>query len=77
MSQNDGEIFDNWFHLADKNRDGLVSGEEAREFFQRAQLSKETLFEVTAICYSFLLEGLGYLVHQGCLLCEVISSIIL
>ena len=42
----DIDLFDNWFRVADKDRDGVVSGGEAVEFFQRSQLPQATLFKV-------------------------------
>ncbi|KAK9849935.1 hypothetical protein WJX84_005820 [Apatococcus fuscideae] len=42
----DADLFDEWFRIADRDRDGKVSGGEAVEFFQKSGLSKETLFEV-------------------------------
>ena len=42
----DIDLFDNWFRVADKDRDGVVSGMEAVEFFQRSQLPQATLFKV-------------------------------
>lgn len=42
----DADLFDGWFRLADKDRDGRVSGLEAKDFFQRANLPQETLFKV-------------------------------
>ena len=42
----DIDLFDNWFRIADKDRDGVVSGAEAVEFFQRSNLGQETLFQV-------------------------------
>ena len=53
----DIDLFDNWFRIADRDRDGVVSGAEAVEFFQRSNLGQETLFQVgygsicnTALC---------------------------
>lgn len=47
----DIDLFDNWFRVADKDRDGLVSGAEAVEFFQRSKLPQPTLFQVlTSVC---------------------------
>ena len=40
------DLFDSWFRIADKDRDGLISGAEAVEFFQRSNLSQDTLFKV-------------------------------
>ena len=42
----DIDLFDNWFRVADKDRDGVVSGGEAVEFFQRSHLPQATLFKV-------------------------------
>ena len=42
----DIDLFDNWFRIADRDRDGVVSGAEAVEFFQRSNLGQETLFQV-------------------------------
>ncbi|KAL3162274.1 hypothetical protein ABBQ32_009966 [Trebouxia sp. C0010 RCD-2024] len=42
----DIDLFDNWFRVADKDRDGVISGGEAVEFFQRSQLPQATLFKV-------------------------------
>lgn len=47
----DIDLFDNWFRVADKDRDGVVSGAEAVEFFQRSKLPQPTLFQVY-ICTS-------------------------
>ena len=44
----DIDLFDNWFRVADKDRDGVISGMEAVEFFQRSQLPQGTLFKVIA-----------------------------
>ena len=43
----DIDLFDNWFRIADRDRDGVVSGGEAVEFFQRSNLGQETLFQVS------------------------------
>lgn len=48
----DIDLFDNWFRVADKDRDGVISGGEAVEFFQRSQLPQATLFKV--ICLGVL-----------------------
>ena len=42
----DAELFNDWFHLADLDHNGVVSGQEAVEFFQRSNLSQDTLFQV-------------------------------
>ena len=42
----DIDLFDNWFRVADKDKDGAVSGAEAVEFFQRSRLPQATLFQV-------------------------------
>ena len=42
----DADLFDHWFRLADLDRDGRVSGLEAREFLSRSDLSQETLYRV-------------------------------
>ncbi len=42
----DIDLFDNWFRVADKDKDGAVSGAEAVEFFQRSKLPQATLFQV-------------------------------
>ena len=42
----DAELFNDWFHLADTNHDGVISGAEAVEFFQLSNLSQDTLFQV-------------------------------
>lgn len=42
----DIDLFDNWFRVADKDKDGAVSGGEAVEFFQRSKLPQATLFQV-------------------------------
>lgn len=42
----DADLFDSWFRLADRDRDGRVSGGEAVDFFQRANLNQDTLFKV-------------------------------
>lgn len=43
----DIDLFDNWFRVADKDRDGVISGMEAVEFFQRSKLPQGTLFKVS------------------------------
>lgn len=48
----DIDLFDNWFRVADKDRDGVISGMEAVEFFQRSQLPQATLFKV--LCSALL-----------------------
>ena len=50
----DIDLFDNWFRVADKDRDGVVSGMEAVEFFQRSQLPQATLFKVPAQGASYI-----------------------
>lgn len=45
----DADLFDEWFRIADRDRDGKVSGAEAVEFFQKSGLSKETLFEASLV----------------------------
>lgn len=45
----DADLFDSWFRLADKDRDNRISGAEAVEFFQRANLPQETLFKVLVL----------------------------
>ena len=42
----DADLFDSWFRLADRDRDGRISGLEAKEFMSRSDLSTETLFKV-------------------------------
>ena len=42
----DAELFNDWFHLADLDHNGVISGAEAVEFFQRSALSQDTLFQV-------------------------------
>lgn len=42
----DIDLFDQWFRIADKDRNGLISGQEAVEFFQRSNLPQDTLFQV-------------------------------
>ena len=42
----DADLFERWFAIADQDHDGVVSGSEAVEFFQRSNLSQETLFQV-------------------------------
>lgn len=39
-------LFDEWFRIADKDRDGRIAGGEAVEFFSRSGLNKTTLFQV-------------------------------
>ncbi len=39
-------LFDEWFRIADKDRDGRIAGGEAVEFFGRSGLNKNTLFQV-------------------------------
>lgn len=45
----DADLFDEWFRIADRDRDGKVSGAEAVDFFQKSGLSKETLFEASVL----------------------------
>ncbi|KAK9791341.1 hypothetical protein WJX73_000496 [Symbiochloris irregularis] len=45
----DADLFDSWFRLADKDRDNRISGVEAVEFFQRANLPQETLFKIWSL----------------------------
>lgn len=40
------DLFESWFRIADENRDNVISGPEAVKFFQRSNLSQETLFKV-------------------------------
>lgn len=40
------DLFESWFRIADENRDNVISGAEAVKFFQRSNLSQETLFKV-------------------------------
>ena len=42
----DADLFEKWFLIADADHDGVVSGGEAVQFFQRSNLSQETLFQV-------------------------------
>ena len=49
----DADLFDEWFRIADRDRDGKVSGAEAVDFFQKSGLSKETLFEASSCQHSF------------------------
>lgn len=42
----DADLFENWFSIADQDHDGLLTGAEAVQFFQRSNLSQETLFQV-------------------------------
>lgn len=42
----DADLFERWFVIADQDHDGMVSGSEAVEFFQRSNLGQETLFQV-------------------------------
>lgn len=46
MSNDTSDLFDQWFRIADADRDGRVSGPEAVTFFQRSRLPQETLFKV-------------------------------
>ena len=55
----DADLFDEWFRIADRDRDGKVSGAEAVDFFQKSGLSKETLFEA----------GFAAVKPMVCLLC--------
>lgn len=66
----DIDLFDNWFRVADKDRDGVVSGMEAVEFFQRSQLPQATLFKVNC------LRGYPTLDGQDCdgLLSKLVSA---
>lgn len=48
----DIDLFDNWFRVADKDRDGKVSGGEAVEFFQRSKLPQAVLFQVSHLLIS-------------------------
>ena len=43
----DADLFDSWFRLADRDRDGRISGSEAVDFFQRANLPQDTLFKAS------------------------------
>ena len=52
----DIDLFDNWFRVADKDRDGVISGMEAVEFFQRSQLPQGTLFKVSLRPRALLLQ---------------------
>ncbi|CAL8470940.1 g10482 [Coccomyxa elongata] len=45
----DADLFDNWFSIADQDHDGVLTGAEAVHFFQRSNLSQETLFQVWQI----------------------------
>jgi epidermal growth factor receptor substrate 15 len=42
----DGDLFETWFRIADEDRDNAIAGAEAVKFFQRSNLSQETLFKV-------------------------------
>ena len=48
----DADLFDSWFRIADRDRDGRVSGAEAVDFFQRAGLSQDTLFKVWQLLFA-------------------------
>lgn len=51
----DVDLFNDWFRVADQDRDGLVSGAEAVGFFQRSGLTQDTLFQVC--CYTSYIPG--------------------
>jgi hypothetical protein len=51
----DADLFESWFAIADTDHDGLISGAEAVNFFQRSNLSQETLFQVCAMLHGYLL----------------------
>eukprot|EP00884_Botryococcus_braunii_P008864 jgi/Botrbrau1/1797/Bobra.0217s0048.1 len=40
------DLFESWFRIADEDRDNIISGAEAVKFFQRSNLSQETLFKI-------------------------------
>ena len=42
----DADLFDSWFRIADRDRDGRISGLEAKEFMSRSNLSTDTLYKV-------------------------------
>lgn len=46
MSVDTSDLFDQWFRIADTDRDGRISGQEAVVFFQRSRLPQDTLFKV-------------------------------
>ena len=41
----DQELFEQWFRIADADRDGAVGGSEAVAFFGRSGLPQATLFQ--------------------------------
>lgn len=46
MASDTSDLFDRWFRVADQDRDGRISGQEAVAFYQRSGLNQETLFKV-------------------------------
>ena len=42
-------LFEQWFRLADEDRDGMIGGMEAVKFFQRSGLPQNLLGEVDAL----------------------------
>lgn len=51
MSIDTSDLFDQWFRIADTDRDGRISGPEAVTFFQRSKLPQDTLFKVSVHIY--------------------------
>lgn len=54
----DVDLFNDWFRVADQDRDGLISGAEAVAFFQRSGLTQDTLFQVCAatMCFAYQVD---------------------
>ena len=48
MASDTSDLFDRWFRVADQDRDGRISGQEAVAFYQRSGLNQETLFKVAS-----------------------------
>jgi epidermal growth factor receptor substrate 15 len=51
----DGDLFETWFRIADEDRDNAIAGAEAVKFFQRSNLSQETLFKVLTLSIAITL----------------------
>ena len=46
------QLYNSWFDLADVDRDGALSGQEAVQFFLRSDLPQQTLKRVRARAHS-------------------------
>jgi hypothetical protein len=44
------DLFNDWFRIADQDRDGRIGGQEAVDFLSRSGLSKDTLYRVRPWC---------------------------